>query len=188
MLRLRHPTDDVLPLDQLKLPATHPAHLPLRFARVVLLVRREAVLLRQAQRMFMRQREDRMRLAERVRDRDRERALRRLGGGGGVEEGGGGRPAGGGAEVPEDERGEEVAHAGEVAGDAGDAACVHDVARGSFFAARGGLRGGGGYAGEEVGVGAVWVRWLSSGWQGCAEPVLEWDGTDDDVRDVIVFV
>lgn len=46
----------------------------------------------------------------------------------------------------------------------------------------------GGEAREEVSVSAVWVGRLHCRWEGCAEPVLERDGTNDDVRDVVVLV
>ena len=84
-----------------------------------------------------------MRLADRMRHRARERRLR-----------GRGRGRLAAVEVGEDERGEEVADAREVAGEAGEAARVHGGGAGGFL--------GRGDASEELGAIGGWrarCRW-----------------------------
>ena len=140
-----HPADDVLPLDQAQFAPAHPPDLPHRLERVLLLVRRRALVLGERRGGLVREDKHRMRLADRVRHGARERRLRGLG----RERGGCG-----GVEVGEDERGEEVADAREVAGEAGEAARVHGGGAGGFL--------GRGDASEELGAIGGWrarCRW-----------------------------
>lgn len=172
----RRAAQDILALDEAQLAALHAADLALGVARVELLVRREAVRLGERRGVLVREREDRMRLREGLRDRVRERRLRRRR----VR----GRAAVRRVEVREDERGEEVADAGEVAGERRDVARVH---RGRHRAV--GRRGGD--AEEEVGVGlgvGGATRRAVRGGEAGEEPRPQRDGADDDVGDVVVFV
>ena len=160
-----HPADDVLPLDQAQLAPAHPPDLPHRLERVLLLICRRALVLGQRRGSLVREDEHRMRLADRVRRRARERRLL-----------GRGRLAA--VEVGEDERGEEVADAREVAGEAGEAARVHGGGAGGGFVGRGD-------AGEVFG---IWGCRARCCWEDAEEPGLEAYGADDDVGDVVCLM
>ena len=78
----------------------------------------------------------------------------------------------------EDERGEEVADAREVAGEAGEAARVHGGGAGGGFVGRGD-------AGEVFG---IWGCRARCRWEDVEEPGLEAYGADDDVGDVVCLM